>query len=356
MPFHELHNRNRSKARGRHALRLAGFMLLATAACIPPRPAHAQDDETRARLDQMQNDIDTLNRAVYKGQPPANAPVALGDASTAATASLDVRLSQVETEIASLTGEVQELQHQVQVLQQQDQDTFGKLDARVAVLEHAGAATPAATLAAAGATAQGGLTGADTGAAPPGADATPADVETPSDADFTGGTASGSAAPHAATPVFTSGGASSSATGAMPAPDSGTPPAPIASTPDKAYEDAFTLLKAKKYAEAQQAFAGFLAKYPKHPLAANAQFWLGETYYDRSQFDKAAKAFAVSYQNYPQGPKGPDSLLKLGMSLNGLGKHNEACLTYAQLKKQFPDSGPPLARAGQEADKIGCKS
>jgi TolA-binding protein len=43
------------------------------------------------------------------------------------------------------------------------------------------------------------------------------------------------------------------------------------------------------------------------------------------------------------------------MSLSGLGKTNEACLTWAQLKKQFPSAGPVLTRAASESQKNACK-
>ena len=171
------------------------------------------------------------------------------------------------------------------------------------------------------------------------------DLAPPAGDHFTGGTSAGTLG------TLTQPKGGSVTTAATPL----TPPKPAADTPDAAYEQAYALFTAKKYDEAEAAFQAFLAKYPKHPLAANAQFWIGESQYAQNENDKAAKSFAIAYQNYPQGPKGADSLLKLGMSLNNLGKKTEACLTWAQLKKQFPAAGPVLTRAAAEAQKSGCK-
>jgi tol-pal system protein YbgF len=125
-------------------------------------------------------------------------------------------------------------------------------------------------------------------------------------------------------------------------------------TPDTVYAHAHSLFIARRYAEAEGVFQTFLSDYPKNPLAANAQFWVGECQYAQQAYDKAAKSYAIAYQNYPQSPKGADSLLKLGMSLNNMGKKTEACLTWGQLRKQFPNAGPNLTRADDEAKKAGC--
>ncbi len=94
---------------------------------------------------------------------------------------------------------------------------------------------------------------------------------------------------------------------------------------------------------------------PEHRLASNATYWLGETYYVRNQYDDAARVFAQSYQKYPGGSKTPDSLLKLALSLSGLGKKQEACIALAQLKTEFPGgSSAVLQRADKEMTDLGC--
>jgi tol-pal system protein YbgF len=125
--------------------------------------------------------------------------------------------------------------------------------------------------------------------------------------------------------------------------------------PASAYEYAFTLLKGEDYSEAERAFSDFLDRYSDHSLASNAKYWLGETFYVRGDFERAARIFAEAYQQYPKSSKGPDNLLKLGMSLAGMGKSKDACTAFLQLKREYSNGAKPiLVRAQQEMDKSGC--
>ena len=121
------------------------------------------------------------------------------------------------------------------------------------------------------------------------------------------------------------------------------------------YEAAFANIREAKYEQAESGFRQFLDQYPGHPLAANAQYWLGETYYVRGDFKQAAKVFAQCYQNFPKSPKAEDSLLKLGLSLSKLGKKDDACLSLRQLQKEVVDEANPLRRkAVQEIKQLVC--
>ncbi len=58
-----------------------------------------------------------------------------------------------------------------------------------------------------------------------------------------------------------------------------------------AYSNAFRLINEKKFAEASVAFDAFVKKYPKDPLTSNAYYWLGESYYARGDYTRAAVGF-----------------------------------------------------------------
>lgn len=123
------------------------------------------------------------------------------------------------------------------------------------------------------------------------------------------------------------------------------------------YEQAFAHVKSQNYDQAQQGFEAFLENHPDHVLAANAKYWLGETYYVRGEFKKSARIFAEGFQNYPESAKAPDILLKLGMSLAGMDKQREACVALSQVAIKFPAGNDPvLQRADQEMEKLGCQS
>lgn len=116
--------------------------------------------------------------------------------------------------------------------------------------------------------------------------------------------------------------------------------------PNEQYADAMALLRAGDYAGAERGLGLFLELHPNHPLAANAAYWLGETHYVRRDYAAAASAFARNYRSYGRDvAKAPDNLLKLGMSLHGLGDDEKACLTFAELNQEFPDAAAHIQQA-----------
>ena len=98
-----------------------------------------------------------------------------------------------------------------------------------------------------------------------------------------------------------------------------------------------------------------MQRYPNDPLAVNAQYWLGETYYVRGDFNNAAAAFAEGYKRFPQSGKGADNLLKLGMSLGKLGQKDQACASLGQIGRDFPNASPKTKEmATNERRSLGC--
>ncbi len=123
----------------------------------------------------------------------------------------------------------------------------------------------------------------------------------------------------------------------------------------QAYEAAYGYLLQQDFGAAEQAFDDFLKRYPSDPLAGNAQYWLGETYFARAQFKPAAAAFLKVSQTYARSAKAPDSLLKLAMSLDKLGAKDAACASYADLSAKFPNApGHVKNRADTERRRLGC--
>lgn len=109
------------------------------------------------------------------------------------------------------------------------------------------------------------------------------------------------------------------------------------------------------YAEAGSAFTAFLKQHPNDPLADNARYWLGESYYARGDYTRAAEAFLDAYEKGRSAAKGPDSLLKLGLSLDKLDKKKEACATYREMARVYPNVAAGVRdRAAQESKRLGC--
>ena len=133
------------------------------------------------------------------------------------------------------------------------------------------------------------------------------------------------------------------------------PPAAGAAGSDQLYHDGFKLMQDGDYAGAEKAFKTFLQRSPQHVLAGNAQYWLGESYYARRDYQNAAIAFAEGYKVYKNSQKGPDSLLKLGVTLSALGKKQEACAMFARFNQDYPQANVmQKRRIDQERQKAGC--
>jgi len=128
-------------------------------------------------------------------------------------------------------------------------------------------------------------------------------------------------------------------------------------TPKERYDFALRLLRQSDYDIAEQAFREWVGAHPKDTLASNAWYWLGETYYVRSDHAAGAKAFLEGYKAAPKGDKAPDNLLKLGMSLTNLNQKTEACNTFVQLAGEFQNAPANIKQTlVRERQRAGCKT
>ncbi|MGB1110763.1 MAG: tol-pal system protein YbgF [Gammaproteobacteria bacterium] len=90
------------------------------------------------------------------------------------------------------------------------------------------------------------------------------------------------------------------------------PAAAVQAGEHDAYEKAFNLLREGRYEQAESAFKSFMAKYPQGRYSANAQYWLGEVFYLRRDFENALSEFNKVVKDHPDSPKRANALLKIG--------------------------------------------
>ena len=122
----------------------------------------------------------------------------------------------------------------------------------------------------------------------------------------------------------------------------------------KKYENAIKLLWASKFNEAESELQN-LKKIEPEDLMPNIQYWLGEVYYAQKNFEKAIVAFGEGLEKYPESIKGPDNLLKLGLSFSNLKKKDEACNILLELKVKYEDAPKNVQeRASSEIKKLEC--
>ena len=128
-------------------------------------------------------------------------------------------------------------------------------------------------------------------------------------------------------------------------------------TPEKQYEFATSFLKVGDYTTAERAFREFVNANPEHDLAGNAQYWYAETFRIRQLYTDAASAYLEGYQKYPKGEKAPINLLKLGVSMVQIGEKDQGCKMINGVQKQYPDANQSvIQKAKYESQKFECKN
>lgn len=128
-------------------------------------------------------------------------------------------------------------------------------------------------------------------------------------------------------------------------------------SPEEQYKFATSLIKVGDYDQAELALKEFVKKNPKHKLAGNAQYWYAETFYIRQLYHDAAAAYLDGYQKYPRSLKGPQNLLKLGVTLSELGEKDQGCQMLDGIKKQYPKAKQSvIQKAKYEKKKYKCPS
>lgn len=208
------------------------------------------------------------------------------------------RLNQLQQTLTLMTGQIEQLQHRNAQLQQQMEKMQTDYEYRIEQLEKGGG-------------------GAGRPAPRPGAQA-----------------AAPAAAPSAAPSASAGGGGGST---------------------DQLYDEAFKKLQEGDYAGAERGFKTFVQRNPQNKLAGNAQYWLGETYYARRDYQNAMTAFAEGYKAYKTSPKGPDNLLKLGITMAALNRKSDACAVFARFTQDYPRATDlQKRRIDQERQKNGC--
>lgn len=122
----------------------------------------------------------------------------------------------------------------------------------------------------------------------------------------------------------------------------------------KKYENAIKLLWSNEYDDALKELLE-LRDFKPTDLMPNIQYWLGEVHYARKDFEKAIIEFGTGLKDYPESIKGPDNMLKLGLSFSNMEKKIEACNVLIELQLKYPDASKNvLQRAGKEKKRLNC--
>jgi tol-pal system protein YbgF len=130
---------------------------------------------------------------------------------------------------------------------------------------------------------------------------------------------------------------------------------PPSASPQDEYDLAYGYMLHKDYAQAEGAFRDFLKKYPNERLLPDAQYWLGESFYQRQRYRDAAESFLAVSTKHDRSGKAPDSLLRLGQSLAALNQKEAACATLSEVGRKYPKASAGVKRGvEQEIKRAKC--
>ncbi len=157
-------------------------------------------------------------------------------------------------------------------------------------------------------------------------------------------------------------GATASGEGAAPAPvpvatTTPTPPRPEIAATDLSKEEArdipddyrrgITFVRQGSYDKAIQSLRDFLRTNRESPLAPNAQYWIGESYYMLADYYQAILNFNQVRQQHPKSDRAPAAVLKIGLAFQQMGNKSEAKLAFQKVLNDYPSS-PEAAQAREK--------
>jgi tol-pal system protein YbgF len=104
------------------------------------------------------------------------------------------------------------------------------------------------------------------------------------------------------------------------------------------YRDAYETFQKGDLEGARRKFEAFLKQYPNTELSDNAQFWIGETYYLKKDFEKAILEYEKAIAKYPEGDKIPAALFKQALAFLELGDKTNARSLLKRVIERYPHS------------------
>ncbi len=126
---------------------------------------------------------------------------------------------------------------------------------------------------------------------------------------------------------------------APPAP----PPAgafgpPPGVTAESLYAAAMRDMNAGNYDLALQEFTDYLKYFGSTETAPNAQYYIGEIYYNRGELDAALRAFDLVLEKYPENVKTRDAMYMKGQTLLKMGQRTQAAEEFRAIIARWPAS------------------
>jgi tol-pal system protein YbgF len=132
-------------------------------------------------------------------------------------------------------------------------------------------------------------------------------------------------------------------------------PPPVGPPPgvsmQKMYDASWDDYTAGRYDLAIEGFKTFIRNFGPYPMAAQAQFYIGQSYYAQSKWPDARDAYQAVITNYPQSDIVPDAYYKLGQTFEQLKQVDNAKRAYDTVVQKY-QSSPSFNLARQALDRL----
>ena len=117
------------------------------------------------------------------------------------------------------------------------------------------------------------------------------------------------------------------------------PPAvAIGTSPQKLYDEAYSDYILAQWDLAIAGFEAVITYFPRAERAADAQVYIGHSYMQAGEDDKAVDAYDVAIRNYPDAPAVPEAYYKKGVALRALKQQEASRVAFEYVVKTYPDS------------------
>ncbi len=146
-----------------------------------------------------------------------------------------------------------------------------------------------------------------------------------------------------------------SSVAALTTPNSVPPGAAPINPVKEEFDVAYGYFREKEYENAENSFKAFIQKNPKSRMTADATYYLGESFFQRNRPREAAEQYLKISTQYATSPRAPEAMLRLGQSLNALGAKEQACATFAEIGRKYPNASASVkSGAEREAKRVQC--
>jgi tol-pal system protein YbgF len=140
----------------------------------------------------------------------------------------------------------------------------------------------------------------------------------------------------------------------------GTPPSPqppaggeaLGMSPSQLYQAAWSDYTLAQYDLAIQGFETYLKANPRSPMAPDAQFFIGESYFLGGKLDRARDAYTKVINNYAASVRVPDAYYKLGLTFERMGDKAHAREAFQTVIDKYPADNQSVIQAKQRLNRL----